>query len=134
METMTRKNFLQVIFIITYLVHSTQQTRKCTKVFNNELIIDAWDSELSSYCGVSFDKEKGEKHSQIIIIRKRANPTSDGKSKMNIQSKDRYSVQLWVLGVLPFFIDNTHKIYNAVIKSTNERVTIATAGNKQVMK
>ena len=125
--------------------NTTKENKKCTTVLINNYHNFAWDTALTNYCGEGIEKAEGEKHwrdegfitngkQTTVTIRKWANPKNDGKSKMNIQSKNLDCVKMWILGVLPSIFDKVLDIVKSVVvdqsQSQTERVTRTRVSNK----
>ena len=125
--------------------NTKKENKKCTTIYINNFHDFAWDKALTNYCGEAAEKAEGEKHwkdqnyvmsgEQIVVtIRKWTNPKNDGKSKLNIQSKNLNCVRMWVLGVLPVIFNEVLDIVKSVLIDSNqkdsERVTRTRNSNK----
>ena len=125
--------------------NTKKENKRCTTVFINNFHDFAWDKALTTYCGEATEKAEGEKHwkdlnykingeQTIVTIRKWTTPINDGKSKLNIQSKNINCVKMWVLGVLPVIFNEVLEIAKSVVIDSNqkesERVTRARNTNK----
>ena len=114
--------------------NTKKENKKCTTVFINNYHDFAWDIALTNQFGEGIEKAEGEKHWKdnnfttngqhtTVTIRKWTNPKNDGKSKMNIQSRNLDSVKMWILGILPSIFDNVLEIAKSVVLDSNQSQT-----------